>query len=56
MDILEGEILEGKLKRKGRLRLEYFPQIMENMWDFGEVKELASDRFEWRLVVASNHS
>ena len=55
-DILEGEV--GKKRRRGRPRLKYFDQIIEDMGceTFREVKQLAGDRAEWRRVVASNQS
>ena len=53
-DILEEEV--GK--KRGRLRLKYFDQIIRDMGckTFREVKQLAGDRAEWRRVVASKQS
>ena len=54
--ILEGEV--GKKRGRGRPRLKYFDQIIQDMGceTFREVKQLAGDRAEWRRVVASNQS
>ena len=49
------DILEGEVRRP---RLEYFDQIIGNMRceTFRDVKELAWDISEWKLVVVSNQS
>ena len=54
--ISKGEV--GKNKGKRRLKLENFLLIMKDMvcGTFREVNELASDRVEWRRVVASDQS
>ena len=50
---LRGWFLEGEVgKKRGRLRLNYFDQIIGDIWCeiFWEVKELAWDRAEWSCV------
>ena len=48
----------GKIRGRGRPRLEYFDQIIGDMRceTFREVKELTWDRAELRRVVVSNQS
>ena len=47
------DILEGKGKKRGRYRLEYYLQTMKEMGceTFREVKDLAWKRVEWRGCV-----
>ena len=49
---------DGGKKRTERDRMEYFSLIMKGMGcgTFRKVDKFEWDRFEWKRVVASNHS